>query len=66
MKQDEFYEPMFPPGEFEIRILYDENGNGIWDPGAFFGVRRQPEIVSPIDRKITVRPNWQNEIEIQL
>ncbi len=66
MKQDEFFEAMFPPGEFEIRILYDENGNGIWDPGAFFGLRRQPEIVRSIDRKITVRPNWQNEIEIQL
>jgi uncharacterized protein (DUF2141 family) len=64
--QNEFVASMFPPGEYELRILFDENGNGTWDPGVFFGARKQPEIVRAIERKITVRPNWQNEIEIQL
>ncbi|MBL7748961.1 MAG: Ig-like domain-containing protein, partial [Chitinophagaceae bacterium] len=25
------------PGEYQLRILYDANKNGIWDPGQFFG-----------------------------
>jgi hypothetical protein len=66
LKQNEFYQLMFPPGEYELRILLDENGNGVWDPGAFFEGRKQPEIVIPIERRITVRPNWQNEMEIQM
>lgn len=62
----EYTVDMFPPGEYELRILYDENGNGNWDPGEFFGKRRQPEIVKPVERKITIKPNWKNEFEIQL
>jgi hypothetical protein len=58
--------PLFLPGEFDLRILYDRNGNGVWDPGQFFGIRRQPEIVKPVERKITVKASWQNEFEIAL
>lgn len=57
---------MFMPGEYELRILYDRNGNGRWDPGEFFNEKRQPELVQPIERRITVRPNWNNEFEIAL
>ncbi len=56
--------PAFLPGEYELRILYDTNRNGIWDPGEFFKKHKQPEIVTPIDRKINVKVNWQNEYEI--
>jgi hypothetical protein len=62
----EYSAAMMPPGDYEMRILYDENGNGIWDPGIFFGQRKQPEIVKPVERKITVKANWQNDFEIQL
>ena len=41
---------LFDPGEYELRILYDENQNGVWDPGNFFE-HRQPEKVQPIRRK---------------
>ena len=27
---------LFEPGEYDLRILYDENKNGKWDPGSFF------------------------------
>lgn len=60
----EFAETMLPPGEYEIRILSDDNKNGTWDPGEFFGKRKQPEIVRPIDRKVNVRAAWQNEFDI--
>ncbi len=61
-----FSQVVFLPGEYELRILYDENKNGVWDPGQFFGKHRQPELVKPVERKITVRPAWQNEFEIAL
>jgi Bacterial Ig-like domain len=66
MTGTEYSNPMLLPGEYELRILFDENKNGEWDPGDFFGKHKQPEIVKPIERKITVKPNWQNEFEIAL
>lgn len=66
MTSAEFTSPMFSPGEYELRILFDENKNGTWDPGDFFGKHIQPEMVLPINRKITVKANWQNEVEIAL
>jgi hypothetical protein len=56
---------LFNPGEFEVRILYDTNQNGIWDPGDF-SKRLQPEIVVPIKRKINVKSDWDNEVDITL
>jgi Bacterial Ig-like domain len=52
---------LIPPGDYDLRLLYDENGNGKWDKGQFFGKKRQPEIVQPITPKITVRAAWDNE-----
>lgn len=63
---NQFFAPLFQPGEYELRLVFDENGNGEWDTGEFFGNRRQPEKVQRIDRKLTVRPNWDNEVDIQL
>ncbi len=57
---------LFLPGEYELRFLYDENKNGVWDPGQFFGKHKQPELVKPVERKINIKPNWQNEFEIAL
>lgn len=62
----ELYQPLFNPGEYELGILYDENKNGHWDPGKFFGGKKQPELVKPLNKKITVRTNWDNEFEIKL
>ena len=61
-----FSQALFLPGEYELRILYDDNNNGTWDPGQFFGKHKQPELVKPVERKITVKPAFQNEFEIIL
>ena len=61
-----FYLPLFPPGDYELRILFDANNNGRWDPGDFFGTKRQPEIVNTISQKLTIKPNWDNEADITL
>jgi hypothetical protein len=62
----EFNDSMFPPGDYEMQILFDENKNGQWDPGDFFNKHKQPELVKPIQRKIVVKPMWQNEFDIAL
>ena len=62
----ELNRPLFNPGEYELSILYDTNKNGRWDPGKFFEGRKQPELVKPLNKKITVRSNWDNEFEITL
>ncbi len=63
---NQFYAKLFQPGEYELRLVFDENKNGKWDIGQFFGGRRQPEKVQSIKRKITVKANWDNEVDIQL
>ena len=61
-----FNAPLFWPGEYELRIVSDRNKNGVWDTGQFFGEKRQPERVRRISRKINVKANWDNEVDIQL
>lgn len=56
---------LFHPGDYEIRILYDRNGNGKWDTGNYWK-RIQPEKIVSDGKKYTVRPNWDNEITIEL
>lgn len=62
----DFYSKLFEPGEYTIRILYDENRNGKWDPGHFFKEHRQPEKVEPVSRKLNIKANWDNEVDITL
>jgi Bacterial Ig-like domain len=57
--------PLFNPGEYEFRILYDENNNGVWDPGNYLP-KKQPEKVYNVPQKINIKANWDNEIEINL
>jgi hypothetical protein len=57
---------LFKPGDYELRILYDTNGNGKWDPGEFFGKHRQPERVVTVLKKFTVKANWDNDRDITL
>jgi len=63
----DYYVKLYIPGEYDMRILYDENKNGIWDRGQFFGTtRKQPERVVPITRKLIVKANWDAEVDITL
>jgi uncharacterized protein (DUF2141 family) len=63
VKSGTFSKTRFVPGDYELRILYDTNDNGKWDPGQFFGTKKQPELVRPIEQKVTIKPNWDNEFE---
>jgi len=63
---NEVYERLFKPGDYEVRILYDTNGNGIWDAGDFFGKHIQPERVQTLKKKFTVKANWDTDYPIEL
>jgi len=63
IKSGVYNETLFAPGEYTLRVFDDVNGNGKWDPGKFFGEKRQPEIVRVIAQPITVKANWDNEAE---
>ena len=56
---------LFSPGEYELRILYDANNNGIWDPGSY-EKKLQPEKAITLDKKLTIRADWDNERDIEL
>jgi hypothetical protein len=56
---------LFEPGEYDLRILYDDNRNGVWDPGSYAN-KRQPEKVVTMPKKISVRAGWDNEKDIEL
>ena len=62
----ELNQSIFPPGEYQLRLLYDRNKNGKWDPGQFFGKHIQPELVKTVSRKVTIKSNWDNEFDIAL
>jgi len=67
LTKDEFFVKLFKPGSYQSAILYDLNGNGIWDPGDYFSKpRKQPEIVQAIDAPVSVKANWDNEMDIEL
>ncbi|MBS1745100.1 MAG: Ig-like domain-containing protein [Bacteroidetes bacterium] len=61
----EFYRRLFAPGDYELRVLYDLDKNMTWTPGNY-DLKKQPEIVVRIPRKITIKENWDNEINVQL
>lgn len=61
-----FFQPLFFPGEYVLRMFNDRNKNGIWDSGEFWEKRKQPEIVKPVGKKITIKANWENEFEIAI
>ncbi|MBL7701493.1 MAG: Ig-like domain-containing protein [Ferruginibacter sp.] len=53
------------PGDYEIRILFDDNKNGRWDPGDF-SKKLQPEKVITLKDKLAIKANWDNERDIKL
>lgn len=61
-----FTRKLFRPGSYDLRILYDANQNGIWDPGHFPEPKKQPEIVRLIPLPLVIKANWDNEVTINL
>ncbi len=58
--------PFLSPDTYLLRLLHDENNNGIWDTGSFFGEKKQPELVDLLPATITIRANWENKIDFDV
>lgn len=65
LRSNEWSKKLFNPGDYTIRILYDDNKNGKWDPGNY-SLKRQPEKVVTLPQKLNIKANWDNEREIRL
>ncbi|HEV7232149.1 MAG TPA: Ig-like domain-containing protein [Bacteroidia bacterium] len=51
-----------PPARYQARLIYDANANGVWDTGNYLK-HRQPETVIYNNQTITIRSNWDQEID---
>jgi hypothetical protein len=49
-----------PPEKFKVRVIFDDNRNGKWDPGNF-DKKIQPERVAYLPEIVKVRSNWDNQ-----
>ena len=56
---------LFEPGDYDVKILFDLNNNGIWDTGDYWK-KIQPEKVVARKKPISIRANWDNEILVDL
>ncbi len=52
-------------GDYRIRFILDENKNGRWDTGSFIE-KKQAEETRWWNESITVRPNWDMEVVLDL
>lgn len=53
------------PKKFKVKVIFDANANGKWDPGSFQD-KYQPERVAYINEVIKVKSNWDNNISWDL
>lgn len=65
LKSNEWSNNLFTPGEYTIRILFDDNNNGVWDPGNY-SKNLQPERTITLPQKIDMRANFDIEKDIRL
>lgn len=53
------------PNSYGVRLIFDQNGNGRWDPGNF-QQKKQPEKVRYYSGEITIRAGWDLELVWEL
>jgi len=57
--------PFLKTGDYDIKIIFDDNRNKKWDTGNYLK-KIQPEEIIYYDKKIKVKQNWDNEIDLKL
>jgi uncharacterized protein (DUF2141 family) len=65
LKTLEWSNKFINPGDYEIRILFDDNNNGKWDTGDY-SKKLQPEKAITLKDKLSIKANWDNERDIKL
>lgn len=58
--------PLILPGDFTLKILEDDNHNGIWDTGEYGVTKKQPEKINLVGTTISIKADWENEFNIIL
>lgn len=53
---------LLEPGEYLLKIIVDDNKNGLWDPGSLLE-KKQPEKVIPFTHPIKLKAGWTNEAD---
>lgn len=51
---------LIEPKKYTLRVVYDDNKNGVWDPGNYME-KRQSEQVIYFPKELDVRANWDVE-----
>lgn len=54
--------PNLSPGKYKIKLIFDENNNGIWDPGTFIP-RKQPERIIFFSEELEMKEGWDKKLE---
>jgi len=62
MKEGSITFSYLDPGEYQLKYIFDRNGNREWDPGDYLN-HVQPEKVRYNPELIEVRSNWEYEIQ---
>lgn len=57
--------PYLKPAEYQISVIEDRNKDGEWTTGDY-ELKRQPEKIFVIPEKVEIRPNWENEVTVDL
>ncbi|MEO9512355.1 MAG: Ig-like domain-containing protein [Flavobacteriaceae bacterium] len=53
------------PSKYRVRVIFDDNGNGVWDTGNYLK-KIQPEKVVYFPEIIDMRANWERNYEFSL
>lgn len=63
LKSNTWKNSLVPPGDYTIRVFFDSNANGKWDPGNF-DKKLQPERSITFPQRLSVRGDWDNERDL--
>ncbi len=58
--EESLHFPFLKPAKYSLRIIFDQNQNGVWDPGSYLK-RQLPEKVNNFPRELDIRANWELE-----
>jgi hypothetical protein len=53
------------PKIYTLRVIYDDNANGVWDTGDYLAKKQAEEIIY-FSKQIDVRANWDVEQDFDL
>lgn len=58
------YQYLFP-GTYILKVIFDENDNGIWDSGDYF-THKQPERIEYYSEPIKIKKGWDTDIQWEI